>query len=246
MNRLTRSMVSVVATATLVGAGAPAIAATNHGHTETLTAKVEASEKAKPKPPKDKNKDKHGNKSKGKGKAKAAKKVTSERNAALQVLRGRDTQAAKAVKAIEKSYATADAQAALLAGVAADRAGLAATKTELLAATTVAQVKEVKADLLALRFANYDDAAYLLEWAVDNVDYVDGEPGYEAALAKTAEAVAALVTVTASTDKTVLATAEDLLEEADALIETVDGDLDGDDDSDDDSDDDDLDEDDDL
>lgn len=248
MNRLTRTMVSVVATATLVGAGAPAIAATSHGHADKPTVKVEVSEKAKPKPPKGKNADKGKSKDKNKTKAgKGSKKVTGERNAALQILRSRDQQVAKAVKAIEKSYADADAQAALLANAAADRAGLVATKTELLAATTVVEVKEAKAELLALRVTNYDDALFLLEWVVDNAEYVDGEPGYEAALAKGDEAVALLVTVNASTDKGVLVAAEDLLDEADVLIEEVDESIYGEDDEADDSDDDeDIDEDSDL
>lgn len=218
MNRLSRTVASAAVSAVLVGAGAPAaMAAPNHAP----TVKVEVSVKADA-TDKGKGADK-GKPEKSKPKSdKTSKKVKGQRTAALQVLKALDKQFVKAAQVIDRSYADTDAQVALLANVTVDRAALVTIKADLAVADTVAEVREAKADLLALHASNYKVAVDLLEWAADNAEYVDGEPGYEAALAKADEAVALLVTVNASTDKGVLIEAEVLLEESDAILDAVD------------------------
>jgi hypothetical protein len=247
MYRITRNLVAAAAATVLLAGVAPTAAVAAETVAKPGASEVHAKPKPtkpgkdKPKPGKDKgdkgNKGSKGSKGNKGKKDKEAKKLVGERNAALQIVRTRDAQLAKVAKYVTSetplTVGGVAAKDVLLANLAADKASLAATAAAVAKATTVAQVKTLKAGAQAYTAANYEDAADLLYWAADNFEYANEEPtavGAPEAAAKALEAAALLVQVHAVDSDDVLDAAEALLDESDTFLYGAD---DSDDDEDD-------------
>ena len=166
--------------------------------------------------------------------------MAGERNAAVQIVRARDSQLVKITKYVNVNTPVLvgdfHARNALLDNVKADRDALAGIVASLPKTATVAQVKALKASAQAYKAANYEDAADLLYWAYDNIESANEEPtavGASEAVAKALEAAALLVQVRAVNAVDLLRNAETLLDESDEYLYGADEDDEDDEDMDD-------------
>lgn len=235
MYRLTRNLAIVTAaTALSLTAIAPLASAAERDATPsvaTVHAKPKPGAEAADKGGKDKPKPGKGGE-KGK-KVKDAKKLVGERNAVIQIVRARDAQLVKVTKYVARetpaTVADVAAKDALLANLAADRDTLAAIVATVAKTSTVAQVKDLKANVQDYDAENYSEASDLLYYAADNIEAAAEDPtaaGAAEAVEKAKQAVAVLVQVHATDAEALLDEAEALLDASDDLLYGADTDTD--------------------